>query len=886
MSEQKRTIYLKDYSSPDFFIEHTRLKFELFNSYALVRAELRICRNENTPSDKALRLNGVDLELLSIAIDGEDLAPQDYLLSDNLLTLTSVPDNFVLSTVVRTQPQNNTSLEGLYRSRTMFCTQCEAEGFRKITYYLDRPDVMSEFVTTVEADKSSYPVLLSNGNCIAREELAEGRHSATWHDPHLKPAYLFALVAGDLQRIDDSFTTSSGRDVALQIFVEPKDLDKCDHAMLSLKNSMRWDEEVYGREYDLDIFMIVAVDDFNMGAMENKGLNVFNTSCVLAHSDTTTDAAFQRVEGVVAHEYFHNWSGNRVTCRDWFQLSLKEGFTVFRDAMFSADMGSPTVKRVEDVSMLRSAQFAEDASPMAHAVRPASFIEISNFYTLTVYEKGAEVVRMLHTLLGPDVFRQGSDLYFDRHDGQAVTTDDFIAAMADASGLDLQQFTRWYSQAGTPELSVRGHWDETQQRYTLSVKQYCPVTPESSDKLPFHIPLRLALLGEAGAMRLQSDALDLSDTEDNTEAVVSITEREQHFVFEHLPEKPVPSLLRGFSAPVKLEVDLSDDDLLFLLACDNDGFARWDAGQQLMLRELKSLLIAQQTGQQPALSLGLLTVLDELLNDTVSDPAMLALMLALPTQSYLGDMLQPVSAQAVYQAREVARVQIACAMEKSLLSCYQRLHSTAPYQANAQQIARRSLRNTCLTYLSLLDGDQYLSLAWQQFEAAENMTDVQAALSALVNSPNAAAEPLAQRALESFYAKWQHESLVVNQWLQLQAASQKSGGLARVKALLAHPAYDENNPNKLRAVVGAFAQANLVNFHATDGSGYEFLAEQVIATDKRNPQMASRLLNPLVKWQVQPESQQGAMLAALKRIAQQEALSPDVTEVVGKALQA
>lgn len=885
-NEKNRTIYLTDYTAPDFLIDKTELKFELFNSHAIVRSTLSMRRNSDAQGENPLRLDGIDLELLSINIDGFSLTPQDYLLSERKLTITDVPDVFSLHTVVRIKPQDNKSLEGLYRSRTMFCTQCEAEGFRKITFYLDRPDVMSEFITTVEADSGAYPVLLSNGNCIETQDLGNGRNSATWHDPFRKPAYLFALVAGDLEKIQDNFVTVSGRHVDLEIYVEEKDLDKCDHAMLSLKNSMRWDEQVYGREYDLDIFMIVAVDDFNMGAMENKGLNIFNTSCVLAHPDTTSDAGFQRVEAVVAHEYFHNWSGNRVTCRDWFQLSLKEGFTVFRDAMFSADVGSETVKRIEDVSMLRTAQFAEDASPMAHPIRPASFIEISNFYTVTIYEKGAEVVRMLHTLLGAEKFRQGSDLYFQRHDGQAVTTDDFVAAMADVSGLDLSQFQRWYSQAGTPELNVRGDWNQDAGEYTLTVKQYCPPTAETANKKPFLIPLRIALLGEAGACRLQCQNIDLSEAADNTEAVLSVSDAEQRFVFTGLMEQPVPSLLRGFSAPVKLNVELSDAELLFLMRHDNDGFARWDAGQQLMVRELSALVVGVERGEQCRLSDALITGLGALLSDTSIDPALLALMLALPTQAYLSDVLQPVNAQSVFTARETARAQIAQAHSHEFLRCYQRLQCDEVFDANAQQIAHRSLRNTCLAYLSVINDRAFVALAVAQFEKAQNMTDVQTALNILVNCPFDDANEAAQQALDAFYAKWRHESLVVNQWLQVQSMAQKPGALIKVRELMAHPAFDENNPNKMRAVVGAFCQANLLNFHASDGSGYEFLAEQVLAVDARNPQMASRLLNPLVKWQMQPESQQSMMLQALKQIADHDDLSPDVYEVVHKALSA
>ncbi len=552
---QPKAIYLKDYQEPDFWINKTDLEFDIQEDVTTVTATLAITRHPNAPKKASLVLMGQDMALVSITLNGKLLSTADYRVDAESLTVPDMQDSNTFVCVTQIKPQENTSLEGLYKSRTMYCTQCEAEGFRKITYYLDRPDVMSEFTSKITADKNLYPVLLSNGNLVESGDLDNDRHWVKWHDPHVKPCYLFALVAGNLVNVDDSFTTKSGRKVDIKVFVEDKDADKCDHAILSLKNAMKWDEDVYGREYDLDIFMIVAVDDFNMGAMENKGLNIFNTSCVLAKPETTTDAGFQRVEGVVAHEYFHNWSGNRVTCRDWFQLSLKEGFTVFRDAEFSSDMNSRTVKRVEDVSMLRTMQFAEDAGPMAHPVQPASFIEISNFYTLTIYEKGCEVVRMIHTLLGEELFRKGSDVYFERHDGQAVTIDDFVAAMADASGRDFTQFMRWYRQAGTPIVKASGKYDEQTQTYSLTMEQHCPPTPESDVKLSLVIPVAMGLLGEAGALKLtlQGEVAN-TETEDNTHRVLEFTEAKQTFVFENVMEPPVPSLFRGFSAPVKIHL--------------------------------------------------------------------------------------------------------------------------------------------------------------------------------------------------------------------------------------------------------------------------------------------------------------------------------------------
>ena len=877
---QPSTIYLKDYQVPDYLIDKTALRFELGETYTEVSATLNLRRNPDAgPGSPPLRLHGTELELLSLAIDGRALVEGDWCQEGEELVIAEVPEHFSLHCVTRIYPQNNTSLEGLYKSSGMFCTQCEAEGFRKITYYLDRPDVMAEFEVEILADKGKYPVLLSNGNCVLTETLDDGRHRSVWHDPFPKPAYLFALVAGKLSRISDRFTTMSGREVDLHIYVEDKDLDKCDHAMDSLKNAMRWDEDVYGREYDLELFNIVAVDDFNMGAMENKSLNIFNTSCVLAKPETTTDAGFQRVEGVVAHEYFHNWSGNRVTCRDWFQLSLKEGFTVFRDAVFSADMGSPTVKRVEDVTLLRTAQFAEDAGPMAHPVRPDSFIEISNFYTVTIYEKGAEVVRMIHTLLGAERFRAGSDLYFDRHDGQAVTCEDFVVAMEDASGVDLTQFRRWYSQAGTPRLTVSGSYDEQAQTYTLTVEQHCPPTPGQPEKLPLHIPLAVALLGDAGQLPLQLQGEPANvESSDNTELVLNVTDARQQFVFEKVIEAPVPSLLRGFSAPVKLEMDYRREDLLRIMRVDGDGFCRWDASQQLGLMEIRAAMNALSAGQAVEVGDDYVEACRGLLGDVSLDPAMVALMLRLPSEAYLAELISPVDVQAIHTAREAVRGCLASALSESLLAAYRRCESDDTYQASAEQIARRSLKNTALAYLMLTD--EGAALAQTQFEDSHNMTDRLAALTAIVNSE----VPYKSQALQTFYQDWQHEPLVINQWFQVQAMCSLPGTLDRVKELMQHPAFDIGNPNKVRALIGAFCGQNAVNFHREDGAGYAFLADQVLGLNRRNPQIASRLLGPLSKWRKYLPGVQVKMKAELERILAEPELSSDVYEVVSKSL--
>lgn len=893
---QARTIYLRDYSVPDFLIDRTELFFELDETQTIVRSKLFMRRNPAAATpDAALVLDGCELLLRSVAIDGLSLTAQQYVVTADKLSIDKVPTQFVFECETLIKPQLNTSLEGLYKSRTMFCTQCEAEGFRKITYFLDRPDVMSVYTVTLSADRARYPVLLSNGNLLEqRVDLANVnsiRHTAVWHDPFPKPCYLFALVAGDLAFIEDHFTTMSGSDVLLRIYVEAKDLDKCDYAMHSLKAAMRWDEEVYGREYDLGIFNIVAVDDFNMGAMENKSLNIFNTSAVLARPETTTDAGFQRVEGVVAHEYFHNWSGNRVTCRDWFQLSLKEGFTVYRDAEFSADMGSPTVKRVEDVSLLRTMQFAEDAGPMSHPVRPDAYMEISNFYTLTVYEKGSEVVRMLSNLLGPELFRRGTDLYFSRHDGQAVTCDDFVQAMQEVSRRDLTQFKRWYSQAGTPRLEINGHYDENARTYALTVKQSCPPTPGQPNKEPFHIPLAVALLGDAGALRLQladrASELALADVpDDNTELVLDVTASEQQFVFTDIPEAPVPSLLRGFSAPVKLAYPYSRDELMTLMRRDSDGFCRWDAGQQLAVAALGDVMVAYRRGDtldsDLQLDARLIAAFTDLLADETLDPAMVALMLTLPTEAYLAELATEIDVEAIHVARQFARTQIATQLQDVLWNTYRANQIAEPYQPSAQQVARRSLKNASLAYLMALETDAAVTAAVAQFNDSDNMTDVMAALSLLVNSSR---QNERDTALTTFYQRWHDEPLVVNQWFQVQATCRLPGTLEQVQQqLMQHPAFDIRNPNKVRAVVGAFANQNAVNFHRADGAGYRFLADQVIALNNLNPQIAARLLGPLSKWQKFPADARTRMIAELRRIEKEPALSPDVYEVVVKSL--
>ena len=869
-----QTIYLKDYLVSPFLVDTTDLVFDLGDEHTRVTTSLAVRRNPaSTDQAGSLELNSKgDVQLQWIAIDGERLDASAYTLADNILTLHSLPDSCVISSEVLIQPQLNTSMMGLYRSRTMYCTQCEAEGFRRITFFPDRPDIMSVFTVKIIADKATYPVLLSNGNAIARADLDGGRHTVTWHDPFKKPSHLFALVAGTLSIVEDSFTTMSGRQIPLQIFVEEKDLDKCAHAMLSLKNSMRWDEETYGREYDLDIFMIVAVDDFNMGAMENKGLNIFNTSAVLANPKTTTDASFLRVEGLVAHEYFHNWSGNRVNVRDWFQLSLKEGFTVFRDSQFSSDMNSPTVKRIEDVAYLRTHQFAEDGGPMSHQVQPDSYMEINNFYTVTVYEKGSEIVRMYHSLLGGETFRKGSDLYFDRHDGEAVTIEEFVSAMEDASGRDLTQFRRWYKQSGTPVLKVRSDYDATAKTYTLNFEQSCPATPGQTEKLPFLIPVKLGLVAADGSDLVLNAAGD-------TEMMFEMTEASQQLVIENIHEQPVPSLLRGLSAPVKLDYPYSTEQLAHLMANDSDGFNRWDASQALSLSVLNQLMHDSLHERPMVLDGQLVEAYKALLSDSSLDPAMVALMLQLPSEALLHEEAEVIHADAIHDARSFLREALAGCLASELEGIYQRHDKQQAYAPNVEQVGGRSLKNAALGYLMLVGTGA--ELAWAQFQNADNMTDEAAALSCLVNSP--AAGDYAAKALALFEAEYRDEALVMNLWLQVQAANGQPDGLARVKSLLDHSAFSMSNPNKIRSLIGAFANANLVNFHNADGSGYEFLTQQILALNTVNPQIAARLVTPLTKWKKFPEPNRQHMRDALQNIANEPNLVKDLHEIVSKS---
>lgn len=876
-TNQPQTIYLSEYRVPAYLVDTVDLRFELFEEGTRVHSTLAVRRNPESDAGAApLELDGDSLVLESVALNGTPLGEGDFEDRGDKLIVASVPEQFELQVVTWIEPQNNTRLEGLYKSSGMFCTQCEAEGFRCITYFPDRPDVMSRFRTRIEADKGAYPVLLSNGNDIERGDLGDGRHYVTWEDPFPKPCYLFALVAGDLVEKRDTFRTCSGRDIDLRMYVEPRNAEKCDHALDSLKRSMRWDEEVYGREYDLDIFMIVAVDDFNMGAMENKGLNIFNSSCVLASQDSATDMAFQRIEAIVAHEYFHNWSGNRVTCRDWFQLSLKEGFTVLRDSQFSSDMGSPTVRRIEDVTLLRTAQFAEDGGPMAHPIRPASYMEISNFYTLTIYEKGAEVVRMIRTLLGPDMFRKGSDLYFERHDGQAVTTDDFVKAMEDASGRDLSQFRLWYEQAGTPVLNVSDEYDSAQGVYRLTVEQSIPDTPGQTAKKPQHIPFALGLLGARGEslpLRLEPESQDAP-----TDRVLELTDSSHTFEFHGINERPVPSLLRDFSAPVRVRYPWTREQMLFLMSHDPDGFNRWDAGQRLAVDVIQSLVGAPKDAPVDS---RLVTAYRHLISDSSLDQALVAKMLQLPSEAYLIELSENADVPAIHQARERVLKHLAISLRNELVACYRRNIEDGAYEVTPEQIARRSLRNTALAWLLQINDEEGRELALRQFRDSDNMTDRAGALRALVNSDYEADRG---HVLADFYSRFRDDPQVVEQWFSVQAASDRAGQLPQIHALLEHEAFDWKNPNKVRSVVGAFAGQNLAAFHNPDGSGYDFLAEQVCLLDDRNPQIAARLVTPLTRWRKFAPAYSDQMKAALERIRDKRDLSRDVYEVVHKSL--
>ncbi len=869
-----QTIYLRDYTPPPYLIDRVDLYVDLHEDHTDVTATLQMRANPQGQGGP-LVLDGEALETLAVMLDGRELDESDYHVEAGRLTIDSVPEAFELKTVVRIHPESNTSLEGLYRSGSGFFTQCEAEGFRRITWFVDRPDVLARYTTTIEADRERYPVLLSNGNPVASEALADDRHRASWEDPFPKPSYLFAMVAGDLARVEDSFTTASGRAIPLHMYVARGDEAKCGHALDSLRKSMRWDEQVWGLEYDLDLFMIVAVGDFNMGAMENKGLNIFNSVCVLARPETATDTDYQSILAVVGHEYFHNWTGNRVTCRDWFQLSLKEGLTVFREHQFAADMGSAAVQRIGEVAILRSGQFPEDAGPLAHPVRPDAYMDISNFYTATVYLKGSEVIRMLHTLLGEDAFMRGARLYLERNDGRAATVEDWVAALAEASGRDLSAFARWYSQAGTPELTVERQHDAASGRYILEMRQQTPPTPGQPEKQPVPIPVRLALLdaeGRALPLRLVGE-----DTAPATERVLEFEAEHQRFEFEDIPAGAVPSLLRGFSAPVRLDAGYSEEELLFLMAFDDDAFGRWEAAQTLLSRAI----LSSDAGHS-GVSEALLGAFRRTLEDEQADPALVAEALRLPAYDYLAGQVDEVDAGALVAARESVRAALAGALEASLIKVYERSRVTDTWAFEPQQCGRRALANLCLWYLNSLGADQAMARCQAHYADADNMTDTLAALGLMAETGGTEAD----RHLADFYAQWQGDALVVDKWFSVQATAPRDDALERVRELMAHPAFTLRNPNRVRALIGAFCRGNPRHFHAADGSGHALLADVVLELAPINSQIAARLLTLMNDWRRHEPVRREHMQRQLHRIVSTPGLPTDVYEVASKAVEA
>lgn len=867
--------YLSDYTPPVFDIESVYLEFELNPSHTKVTNTMQIrCIQSGQP----LVLDGEQLDLKQVLLDGEDVT-EDCLLTDESLSLHVSKTQFEVKIVTQIAPQSNTSLEGLYRTSGNYCTQCEAEGFRKITFFLDRPDVLSFFTTKIVADKQDNAVLLSNGNLIEAGELPGDRHYAIWEDPYRKPSYLFALVAGNLKHIEDHYITADGRKVALRIYVEPQNLDKCQHAMESLKRSMKWDEERFGLIYDLDIYMIVAVDDFNMGAMENKGLNVFNSKFVLAKPDTATDVDYEGIEAVIGHEYFHNWTGNRVTCRDWFQLTLKEGLTVFRDQEFTADMLSPAVKRIEDVKRLRNNQFPEDSGPMAHPIQPQSYIEMNNFYTMTVYEKGAEVVRLYHTLLGETGFQKGMKLYFERHDGQAVTVEDFRNAMADANQVDLSQMHHWYIQSGTPTLEVKGHYDPLAQTFTLHCQQSLP--DQAVAFQPLLIPIKVGLLSKEGKeLTLKvAESIQVEMNTQQTQALLWMQKGSQSFTFENVPEPPTPSLLRGFSAPVHLQYDYSDQDLSLLSRADSDSFVRWESFQTLALNEIKRNIKRYEQDQPLELSTALTEAFGSVLLDSEADPALIALTISMPDLTYIGEQFEVINVDAVYEVQRWLRVQLAQLYQSELQEMYGKLTiAQQAYRYHKTDIAQRMLKNVCLRYLMLLESQ--FELGRQQFQAQQNMTDVLAALETIAHTDHAQRDGC----LQSFYDTWQHDPLVLDKWFALQSGSHHIHALEHVQTLVEHKDFKYENPNRVRSVLGVFGRVNLLGFHRADGRGYEFLANQVIKLDGINPQVAARIVAPFTHWQRYDQQRQAFMKSALQKILSVDSLSKDVYEIVSKSL--
>ncbi len=875
--QQTPLVRLSDYTPPAYLVDHVDLTFDLHPTATRVTSQLKMRPNPDGTGGP-IRLDGEALRLVSVSRDGAPLTEADYSLSETDLILHDAADGpFALDIVVTIDPEANTQLSGLYRSGGNYCTQCEAEGFRRITYFPDRPDVLATYTVRVEADRDDAPVLLSNGNPGESGQLTEaGRHFAVWHDPHPKPSYLFALVGGDLAHVSDRFTTRSGRDVDLGIYVEPGKEDRCAYALDALKRSMRWDEEVFGREYDLDVFNIVAVSDFNMGAMENKGLNIFNDKYVLASPETATDTDYANIEAIIAHEYFHNWTGNRITCRDWFQLCLKEGLTVFRDQEFSSDMRSRAVERIGDVRTLKAHQFVEDAGPLAHPVRPETYREINNFYTATVYEKGAELIRMLKRLLGDAGFRAGMDLYFDRHDGTAATIEGFLTCFSDATGTDLDAFSVWYHQAGTPEVVASGRWDAAAGRYDLTLTQSCPPTPGQPAKKPVPIPIAFALIGPDGT-EMADAGVSSSAIKDG---VIRLQSGQERIVFTGLPDRPVPSLLRGFSAPVKLTADLSRDDLLFLAGADTDPFNRWQAIQTIAT---DILIAAQETlsrGGDPEVGDGFFDALARSIRADTLDPALRAQILTLPSETDIArEIGKAIDPDAIHAAREWLLGAIATRLRGDLEGLYHRLAANAPYSPDAGPAGRRAFRNACLSLIART-GPEGVDLAGQHYRMADNMTDRMAGLTALTRSPGAAADA----ALADFHDRYKDDPLVLDKWFTVQATVAGPDTLDRVKALTGHAAFSITNPNRIRALIGAFAAGNPTGFNRADGAGYRFVADFVREIDKANPQVAARMLSAFRSWKVLEPGRRAEAEATLRALADQPGLSRDTTDIASRSL--
>ena len=877
-TEEHRPVRLSEYRPPDWLVETVDLDVKLHPTQTPVRATLKFKPNPAAGAPAPLVLDGDGLTLVSLKIDGAQVPQDGYVASPDGLTIAQPPHRpFTLEIETLVDPTANLQLSGLYRSSGNYCTQCEAEGFRRITYYPDRPDVMAVFTTRIEADKAEAPVLLANGNLTESGDLPGGRHYAIWHDPWPKPAYLFALVGGKLGHIEDSFVTASGRKVALRIYVEPGKEDRAGYAMDSLKRSMRWDETAFGREYDLDVFMIVAVSDFNMGAMENKGLNVFNDKYVLATHKTATDNDFVSIEAIIAHEYFHNWTGDRITCRDWFQLCLKEGLTVYRDQEFTSDQRSRIVTRIGDVRGLRASQFVEDAGPLAHPVRPELYSEINNFYTTTVYEKGAEVVRMIHTLLGAELFRKGMDLYFERHDGHAATVEQFVQCFAEVSRRDFKQFMRWYSQAGTPQVVASGHYDAGAKTYKLDLAQVIPPTPGQPTKEPMVIPLLTGLIGRDG----RDLPLVLADGQRPERGLLILDKQAASFVFTGLSERPVLSTNRNFSAPIRLMANLSAGDLRLMAARDADPFNRWQAVQTLGSALLVGNVARLRAGQDPEIDEGLLDALAAILADKTLEPAFIAEALSPPSEADIArEIGRDVDPDAIFRARTALRTLIGLHLNAPLTTTYQGLADNGPYSPDAVSAGRRLLKNVCLDLLAATQESHAIRLVAQQYQAADNMTDRMAALGTLSLHDT----PERQAAFDDFYGRYKDDPLIIDKWFSLQATTPDPKTLDRVRALTGHPAFSMTNPNRVRSLIGAFAQGNATQFNRADGLGYEFVADRILALDPANPQVASRMTTAFKSWRVLESGRRGRAQAALQRIAAAPKLSRDVSDIVQRAL--